>query len=105
MSSNQQQIIEQAKLTYCPLGKTFQKQIKTVKDQEKKQIDALADLKPKEIKPRKTKPNKYRNNSPIDFIGFKGPLHLFTSVYNGSITLEDVDENQIKLKLDLGNIK
>ena len=55
--SNQQQIIEQAKFTYSPLGKTFEKQIKTIEDQGKKQIDALTDLKPKEIKPRETKLN------------------------------------------------
>ena len=41
------------------MGKTFEKQIKTIEDQGKKQIDALADLKPKEIKPRETKLNKY----------------------------------------------
>ena len=58
-ASNQQQIIEQAKLNYSPLGKAFEKQTITVEDQGKKQIDALADLKPKEIKPRETKPNKY----------------------------------------------
>ena len=28
--SNQQQIIEQARLTYSPLGKAFEKQIKTI---------------------------------------------------------------------------
>ena len=59
MPSNQQQIIEQAKFTYTPLGNAFEKQTKTIEDQGKKQIDALADLKPKEIKPRETKPNKY----------------------------------------------
>ena len=59
LPSNQQQIIEQAKFTYSPFGKAFEKQTKTIEDQEKKQIDALADLKPKEIKPRETKPNKY----------------------------------------------
>ena len=31
-----QQIIEQAKFTYSPLGKAFEKQIKTIKDQGKK---------------------------------------------------------------------
>ena len=46
--SNQQQIIEQAKFIYSPLGKAFEKQIKTVEDQGKKQIDGLKDLKPKE---------------------------------------------------------
>ena len=59
MPSNQQQIIEQAKFTYSPLGKAFKKQTKTIEDQGKKQIDAVADLKPKEIKPRETKPNKF----------------------------------------------
>ena len=41
---NQQQIIEQAKFTYYPLGKAFEKQIKTFEDQGKKQIDALENL-------------------------------------------------------------
>ena len=59
LPSNQQQIIEQVKFTYSPLGKVFEKQIKTIEDQGRKQIDALADLKPKKIKRRETKPNKY----------------------------------------------
>ena len=33
LPSNQQQIIEQAKLTYSPLGKAFEKQIKKSEDQ------------------------------------------------------------------------
>ena len=45
---NQQQIIEQAKFTYTPLRKAFEKQIKTIEDQGGKQIDALKDLKPKQ---------------------------------------------------------
>ena len=48
LPSNQQQIIEQAKFTYSPLGKAFEKQTKTIEDQGKKQIDALKSLKPKE---------------------------------------------------------
>ena len=59
LPSNQQQIIEEAKFTYSPLGKAFEKQAKAIEDQGKNQIDALADVKPKEIKSRKTKPNKY----------------------------------------------
>ena len=39
LPSNQQQIIEQAKFTHSPLGKAFQKQIKTIEDQEEKQVD------------------------------------------------------------------
>ena len=48
LPSNQQQIIEQAKFTYSHLGKAFDKQIKTIKDQGNKQFDALENLKPKE---------------------------------------------------------
>ena len=36
LPSNQKQIIEQAKFTYSPLGKVFEKQIKTIQDQGKK---------------------------------------------------------------------
>ena len=49
LPSNQQQIIEQAKFTYSPLGKAFEKQIKTIEDKGQKQIDALESLKPKAI--------------------------------------------------------
>ena len=48
LPSNQQQIIEQAKFTYSPLGKAFEKQIKTIEDQGEKQVEALKDLKQKE---------------------------------------------------------
>ena len=43
-----QKKIEQAQFTYSPLGKTFEKQIKTIEDQGKKQVEALKDLKPEE---------------------------------------------------------
>ena len=58
LPSNQQQIIEQARFTYSPLGKAFEKQIKTIENQGKKQVDALENLKPKEqIKPIEDKSN------------------------------------------------
>ena len=41
LPSNQQQIIQQAKFTYSPLGKALEKQRKTIEDQGKKQVDAL----------------------------------------------------------------
>ena len=59
LTSNQQHITEQAKFTYSPLGKAFEKQTKTIEDQGKKQVDVLADLKVKEIKPRETKSSEY----------------------------------------------
>ena len=41
--SNQHQIIEQVQFTYSPLGKAFDKQIKTFEDQGEKQIKAIQD--------------------------------------------------------------
>ena len=43
LPSNQQQIIEQAKFTYSPLGKAFEKQTKTIEDKGGKQIKAIQD--------------------------------------------------------------
>ena len=134
MPSNQQQIIEQAKFTYSPLGKAFEKQAKTIEDQGKKQIDALADLKPKEIKAREIKASEYgdyfldglakirESYKPIDFndvtynfkdlrippVGFiksEGPLHIFKNIHNGDIPLEDIEEEQKALKRDLSRTK
>ena len=134
LPSNQQQINEQAKFTYSPLGKAFEKQVTTIEDQGKKQIDALADLKPKEIKPRETKPNKYGDYfidrlakiresykhidfndiiynfkdlriSSVSFIKFKDPLHIFKSIHNGEIPSEDIEKQQIELKRNFGRIK
>ena len=125
LPSNQQQIIEQAMFTYSPLEKAFEKQTKTIEDQGQKQADALKTLKPKKLKPKETKPIEYDNyfifglaeirestktidfnnltynftgdSAPIIFIGFKGPLHTFTSIYNGDITLEDVEKDKKNL--------
>ena len=61
LPSNQQQIIEQAKPTYSPLEKAFERQIKITEDQGKKQVDPLENLKLKEkTKPIKEKSNKSR---------------------------------------------
>ena len=131
LPSNQEQIIEQAKFTYSPLGKAFEKQTKTIEDPGKKQIDALVALKPKKIKPRETKPNEYgdyflnglakirESYKPVDFFyltynfkdlkipsvsfsKFKGPMHIFKSIYKGDIPLE---KEQIELRKDLGRTK
>ena len=129
LPSSQQKIIEQAKFTYSPLGKAFEKQIKAIEDQGKKQTDALADLKPKETKPNKYcdyfidglakiresyKPIDFNDLTynfkdlkipPVGFIKFKGPLHIFKSMHNGDTPLEDTEKEQIELKRDLGRIK
>ena len=41
------------------MGKVFEKQIKTIEDQDKKHVDALESLKPKE----QTKPIEYKSNN------------------------------------------
>ena len=129
LPSNQQKIIEQAKFTYSPLGEAFEKKTKAIEDQGKKQTDALADLKPKETKPNKYgdyfidglakiresyKPIDFNDLTynfkdlkipPVGFIKFKGPLHIFKSMYNGDTPLEDTEKEQIELKRDLGRIK
>ena len=48
LPSNQQQIIEQAKFTYSPLEKAFEKQTKTMENQGEKHVKALEDQKLKE---------------------------------------------------------
>ena len=76
------------------MRKAFEKQTKTTEDQGEKQIDALADLKPKEIKQRETKPNEYGNYfldklaknresyKPIDFSDLTLKVHcIFLKVY------------------------
>ena len=39
-------MIEQAKFTYSPLGKSFEKQTKIIEDQGEKQIKAIQDERP-----------------------------------------------------------
>ena len=50
LPSDQSRIIEQAKFSYSALGKAFEKQIKTIEDQEIKQVEALKALKSEENK-------------------------------------------------------
>ena len=58
LPSNQQKVIKQTKFTYSTLGKAFEKQIKTIEDQGKKQSDALRNLKPK----KQTKAITYKSD-------------------------------------------
>ena len=115
------------------MGKAFEKQTKTIKDQGEKQADDLKALKAKELKPKERKPIECDNyfinglaeignstktidfdnlnynftgdSAPISFIGFKGPLHIFKSIYDGDIAFEEAEKDFKKLKLDLGHIK
>ena len=79
LPSNQQQIIEQATFTYSPLGKALWKQIITIEDQGKKEVEALEKLKPKE----ETKPIEDKSNN----------LPEATAIFN-----ELIDERKKKWK-------
>ena len=46
LPSDQSRIIEQAKFTFSPLGKAFEKQIKTIEEERKKQVETLEVSKP-----------------------------------------------------------
>ena len=48
LPSNKIQIIEQARFTYSPSGKAFEKQIGAIEDQGQKKFDVLENLRPKE---------------------------------------------------------
>ena len=70
MPSDQSRIIKQAEFTCSPLSKVFEKQIKTVENQEIKQVEALKALKSEENKelesieglfPKKTRTNEIKN--------------------------------------------
>ena len=63
LPSNQQQIIEQAKFTFSPLRKAFEKQIKTIEDQGKKHVETLSTLKSnKQLTTEDVIPKKALNN-------------------------------------------
>ena len=114
--SNQQQIIEQAKFTYFPLGKAFKKQIKTIAAEGEKQVKAiqkyaydtedtpliskqkeifneLVDERRKKITDLDEKVNsddliyRYKGNSPdINFNEFDNALTLIDKIRDGKIS-------------------
>ena len=133
LPSNNQKIIEQAKFEYSPLGKAFEKQVKTIADQGKKQIESLENLKLKEITRDKTKPVEYNNyfinelakfrksiepanfdnliyyykgsNELINFSECNGMMNTFKSIHSGDKTLEDIEQEQNKFKKETTIIK
>ena len=88
LPSTQQQIMEQTKFMYSPFGKAFDKQIKTIEDQGKKQVDALNTLK----SDNKTTIEKYRYDSEdIPFISKQ--KEIFNKLVDERIEkITDLDE-------------
>ena len=135
LPSNQQQIIEQAKLTYSPLGKAFEKQTKTIEDQGQKQVEALNTLKSKsqltieDVIPKdalnndeaKKELNKIKEiekkcrqwkislqNKWIYIYSFEKFQTIKTfggDIYNGSITLKEANDCQTDLLIKIMNFR
>ena len=104
-----------------------------MKIREKKQIEALENLKLKEITRDKTKSIEYNNyfinelakiqksikpvdfnnliyyykgsNEPINFSEYKGTTNIFKSIHSGDKTLEDIEQEQNKFKKEINVIK
>ena len=86
LPSNQQQIIQQAKFNYSPLGKAIEKQIKTIKDQGEKQVVALESLKAPD---KKLTPIK-------DFIPME---NLNPEIINEIKRIEEIEKNVDRNKM------
>ena len=91
LPSNQQQIIEQAKFTYSPLGKAFEKQTKTIQDKGEKQIKATQDNRKQLISD-----DDYKNKLLI-----LKEREIFKDIYNKRLDkLEELNN-----KIDYDNLK
>ena len=89
LPSNQQQIIQQAKFTYSPLGKAFEKQIKTIKDQGEKQTKSIQDKQLVNI-------NKDVNYK--DKLLLSKEREIFKDIYNNR--LDKIEELNNKINYD-----
>ena len=92
LPSNEQQIIEQTKFSYSPLGKAFDEQIKTIEDHGKKQLDALEKLKPEKTKPIEDKPNNQSRAETIFNELISKRKELMNKLY------DSVDYNNLKFE-------
>ena len=89
LPSTQQQIIQQIKFTYSTLGKAFDKQIKAIEDQGKKQVDALNTLK----SDNKITIKKYTYD-PNDTLFISKPKEIFNKFVDERLEkITDLDKN------------
>ena len=93
LPSNQQQIIEQAKFTYSPLGKAFEKQTKTIEDQGKEQVKAILD---KRLVNIHNNDNDYK-----DKLLLSKEIEIFKDIYHKR--LDKIEE--LNNKIDYDNLK
>ena len=93
LPSNQQQIIQQAKFTYSPLGKAFEKQIKTIEDQGKKQVKAIQDKQIVNINNKDNYKDDYK-----DKLLLSKEREIFKDIYNKR--LDKIEELNNKIEYD-----
>ena len=131
LPSNQQQIIEQAKFTYSPLGKAFEKQTKTIEDKGEKQIKAIQDNRKQLIsdddyktkllisKEREIFKDIYNKrldkleelNNKIDYDNLKyvvessGDKYSFNKIKDPIVLLNDIKKGKISLEEAMSNKK
>ena len=131
LSFNQQQIIEQARFTYTPLGKAFEKQIKTIEDHCKKQVDALNTLKcnnqltiedviPKNNDEAKKELHKIKeieknvgrekliygkDEYKYSFKNFQTIKTFGRDIYEGEITIKEADEYEANFLTEIINFR
>ena len=93
--SNQQQIIQQAKFNYSPLGKAFEKQTKNIEDQGKKQVKAIQDKQIVNINK-----NDYKDDYK-DKLLLSKEREIFKDIYNKR--LDKIEE--LNNKIDYDNLE
>ena len=92
LPSNQQKIIQQTKFTYSPLGKAFEKQVKTIEDQGKKQVKAIQD--------NKQPANINKDDDYKDKLLLSREREIFKDIYNKR--LDKIEE--LNNKIDYNNL-
>ena len=91
LPSNQQQIIQQAKFAYSPLGKALEKQRKTIEDQGKKQVKAIQDK--KQI--------FHKDDDYKDKLLLSREREIFKDIYNKRLDKTE----ELSNKIDYNNLK
>ena len=134
LPSSQHQIIGQTRFTYSPLGRGFEKQIKTIEDQGEKQVDALNTLKSNnqlttedvipndtlnndEAKKELNKIKKIEENIDREKLIYKTDEYAYSfkifqtiktfgrDIYEGNITLKEAHEYQTYFAAEIMNFR
>ena len=126
LPSNQQQIIQQVKFNYSPLGKAIEKQIKAIEDQGKKQVKSIqvnkqiANINDDDYKDKKLDKIEKLNNK-IDynnlnyvvagtgdkysFDDLDDPLTFLNNIKKGKISMDKAMEQQYNFRKYLNLIR